>query len=55
MFVQQEADKHAKELLEEERRKDKTEKNKRKKMVSMTLNVCVVCLSAAHLSVSVPA
>ncbi|XP_010746002.2 uncharacterized protein si:dkey-33c12.4 isoform X1 [Larimichthys crocea] len=31
-LTDEEADKHAKELLEEERRKDKTEKNKRKKM-----------------------
>lgn len=35
-FLFQEAEKHAKELMEEEeRRKDKTEKNKRKKMVSV--------------------
>lgn len=35
MFFQ-EADKHAKELIEdEEKRKDKTERNKRKKLVSV--------------------
>lgn len=36
VFFPQEADKHAKELIEEEeRRKEKTEKNKRKKLVSI--------------------
>ncbi len=35
-FLCQEADKHAKELIEEEeRRKEKTQRNKRKKLVSV--------------------